>query len=175
MTSCIIVCYRPVLGQLAGLCSHVLGDGAKVIVVDNTELPYLDRENFPDGCSLITLGYNSGIAHAQNVGIAAALAAGATVVAFFDQDSKIAPGLLHHLVSAVAVGTPEIVAPLYVDEVTGIALPSVRLSWYGWPMRVHRAHSCSRYPVDIVISSGTVATREVFDLAGTFDDGLFID
>ena len=32
-----------------------------------------------------------------------------------------------------------------------------------------------RYPVDMVISSGTVATREVFDIAGNFDEGLFID
>jgi rhamnosyltransferase len=175
MTCCIIVCYRPEVAQLAALCNHVLGDGAKVILVDNTEAPRLDGRNLPEGCSLITLGYNSGIAHAQNVGVAAALAAGATVLVFFDQDSKIGPGVLNRLVAAIAVGTPEIVAPLYVDDLTGIALPSVRLSWCGWPMRVHRASACSRYPVDIVISSGTVATREVFDLAGTFDAGLFID
>jgi rhamnosyltransferase len=175
MTWCIIVCYRPDVAQLARLCNHVLGDGAKVILIDNTEVPYLDGQNLPDGCSLITLGYNSGIAHAQNVGVAAALAAGATVLVFFDQDSKIGPGFLNHLVSAIAVGTPEIVAPLYVDDVTEITLPSVRLGRYGVPIPVHQVDLSSRYPVDMVISSGTVATREVFDLAGTFDDGLFID
>ena len=123
MTSCIIVCYRPDLGQLAGLCSHVLGDGANVIVVDNTEQPYLDRGNFPDGCSLITLGYNSGIAHAQNVGVAAALAAGATVLAFFDQDSKIGAGFLNRLVSSIAAGTCS----------GAIAVPSVWSNFWSGP------------------------------------------
>ncbi|HEV7877818.1 MAG TPA: hypothetical protein VGP39_07020 [Bradyrhizobium sp.] len=160
---------------MAGLCNHVLGDGAKVILVDNTEVPYLVRESLPDGCTLIALGYNSGIAHAQNVGVAAALAAGATILAFFDQDSKIGPGFLNRLVAAIAVGTPEIVAPLCVDDVTDIALPSVRVGRYGLPIPVHQVDSPNRYPVDIVISSGTVATRQAFDLAGSFDDGLFID
>ena len=169
------MCYRPEVAQLAGLCTHVLGDGAKVILVDNTEAPYLDSENLPDRCSLITLGYNSGIAHAQNVGVAASLAAGASILAFFDQDSRIGPGFLAGLVSAITAGTPEIVAPLYVDDVTDIVLPSVRVGRYGLPTAVHRVDASNRYPVDIVISSGTVATREVFDLAGSFDAGLFID
>jgi rhamnosyltransferase len=54
-------------------------------------------------------------------------------------------------------------------------LPSLRLSRQGLSIPVHDADRSNRYPVDIVISSGTVATREVFDLAGTFDEGLFID
>ncbi len=174
-TCCIIVCYRPNVVALLGLCNHAMADGAKIIVVDNTEVPYLDSATLPDGCTLITLGYNSGIAHAQNVGVAAALAAGATVLVFFDQDSKIDQGFLNRLVAALGTGTAEIVAPLCVDDVTDNALPSVRVNRYGLPIRVYGAGTSSRYPVDIVISSGTAATREVFDLAGVFDDGLFID
>jgi rhamnosyltransferase len=153
----------------------VRADGAKVILVDNTEAPYLDGGKLPDGCTLITLGYNSGIAHAQNVGVAAALSAGATVVVFFDQDSRIGPGFLGCLVGNITVGIPEIVSPLCVDDVTGARLPSLRLSRYGLSIPVHQAGSSSRYPVDIVISSGTVATREVFELAGGFDEDFFID
>ncbi len=174
-TCCIIVCYRPDVAQIFGLCSHVLADGAGVILVDNTETPYLDSAGLPEGCTLITLGYNSGIAHAQNAGVAAALSAGATVLVFFDQDSKIAPGFVDRLVAAIEPGTAEIVAPLCVDEVTGIALPSVCVGRYGLLAPVHRPRSSGRYPVDIVISSGTVATREVFERAGTFDASLFID
>jgi rhamnosyltransferase len=175
VTYCIIVCYWPDVGQLMGLCDRALADGAKVILVDNTEVPYLDRDRFPAGCVLITLGYNSGIAHAQNVGVAQALSAGATVVVFFDQDSRVDPGFLNALVGAIKTGIPEIASPLCVDDVTGTPLPSLRLSRYGMSKPVHQAGSSGRYPVDIVISSGTAATREVFDLAGTFDDGLFID
>jgi rhamnosyltransferase len=169
------VCYRPNLAHLSRLCALVIADGCKVILVDNTELPYLAGDNVPDGCTLITLGNNSGIARAQNVGVATALSAGATVLVFFDQDSTIESGLVKSLVGAVHEGTAEIVSPLCVDDATGMALPSMRVSRFGRVTWVHAAGATSPYPVDMVISSGTVATREVFDIAGNFDEGLFID
>jgi rhamnosyltransferase len=169
------VCYRPNLAHLSRLCALVMADGCKVILVDNTELPYLAGDNVPDGCTLITLGNNLGIARAQNVGAEAALSAGATVLVFFDQDSTIEPRLVKSLVGAIHEGTAEIVSPLCVDDATGMALPSMRVSRFGWVTWVHAAGATSPYPVDMVISSGTVATREVFDIAGNFDEGLFID
>lgn len=172
---CIIVCYRPDIAQVLSLCHHVLADGASVVLVDNTEIPYLRSEQLPDGCTVITLGRNSGIGHALNVGLARALAAGAALIALFDQDSKVDAGLLKRLAASIQPGIPEIVSPLCVDDRTNAALPSLRLSRHGMSMPVHRADLSSRYPVDIVISSGTVATREVFDLAGAFDESLFID
>jgi rhamnosyltransferase len=172
---CIIVSYRPDVTLLVGLCANVAGDGVKVIVVDNSEVPALDRAAPPGGCTLITLGYNSGIAHAQNVGVEAALSAGASVLMFFDQDLKIERGFVKSLVSAVREGAAEIVSPLCVDDTTGTPLPSVRVSRYGWPTPVHIADAVGRYPVDMVISSGTVVTRQVLETAGGFDDGLFID
>ena len=174
-TYCIIVCYRPEIAQLISLCGRALADGAKVILVDNTEAPYLDADKLPDGCSLITLGFNSGIAHAQNVGLTAALAAGAGIVLFFDQDSKIESGLLHSLVDSLNVGIPEIVSPLCVDDITNSAEPAERVNRYGFSTRVHYPEALKRYPVDVVISSGTAATREVFDIAGSFDEAFFID
>jgi rhamnosyltransferase len=175
ITYCIIVCYRPDVARVMSLCDLLLADGAKVVLVDNTEAPYLDGAQLPQGCGLITLRYNSGIAHAQNVGVATALAAGATVVGFFDQDSKIDPGFLKRLAGSITIGIAEIVSPLCIDDATGAPLPSLRVSRLGFSRRVHLADASARYPVDVVISSGTVATKEVFDLAGSFDDGLFID
>jgi rhamnosyltransferase len=175
MTYCTIVCYRPDVAQVISLCGRVLADGAKVVLVDNSEVPYLDGDKLPEGCALITLGYNSGIAHAQNVGVAAALSGGATVLAFFDQDSKIEVGFLKRLVAAISAGIPEIVSPLCVDDATGAPLPSLRLSKLGTSIPIHQADSSAPYPVDVIISSGTVATREVFERAGNFDEGLFID
>ena len=172
---CIIVGYRPEIAQLLELCARVADDGVKVIVVDNSEVPTLDRVTLPGGCRLITIGYNSGIAHAQNAGVAAALADGAGVLVFFDQDSRFEPGFVKSLVAALHKGSAEIVSPLCVDDVTGVPLPSVRISRYGWSIPVHTADAAGRYPVDMVISSGTAATRQVFETAGIFDDGLFID
>jgi rhamnosyltransferase len=172
---CIIVSYRPDVSRLARLCANLQSDGATVILVDNTEIPYLKNDMVPGGCTLITLGFNSGIAHAQNVGVAAALAASAAVLVFFDQDSKIEPGFLNSLVASIHAGTPEIVAPLCIDEASDGAQPAERLNRYGLPTMVHDADALARYPVDIVVSSGTAATREVFAIAGTFDEDLFID
>lgn len=169
------MCYHPNVAQVSRLCGAVLADGCEVIVVDNTESPYLTDKNVLDGCTLITLGNNSGIARAQNVGVAAALSAGATVLVFFDQDSKIRPGLVKSLVGAIHEGTAEIVSPLCVDDATGAPLPSVRVGRYGWVTSVYATGATGPYPVDMIISSGTVATREVFEIAGNFDEGLFID
>src|ERR1700712_2210766 len=121
---CIIVCYHPDISRLVRLCENVRADGPRAILVDNTEAPYLKQAMLPDGCSLITLGFNSGIAHAQNVGVAAALAAGADILSFFDQDSKIEPGLLNSLVGSLGTGIPEIVAPLCVDDASNSPEPA---------------------------------------------------
>lgn len=172
---CVIVCYQPNVARLAQLCETLSADDSAVVVVDNTEQPFLVEQQLPAGSKLITLGRNTGIAHAQNVGTAAATRGGAEVIAFLDQDSQIEPGFLRALVSPLHVGTPDIVSPLYCDDASKAELPSVRVNRYGFSKAVHRGASSAPYPVDVVISSGTAATKEVFEVAGAFDEGLFID
>lgn len=171
----VIVCYKPNVRQVLQLCESLLVDGSTVILVDNTEQPYLAGQERPADCQLITLGLNTGIAHAQNVGIAAAMARGADVITFLDQDSKIEAGFLRALVSPISVGAPDVVSPLYLDDTSQVELPSLRVNRYGLARAVHRGDASVPYPVDIVISSGTAATREVFEVAGTLDEDLFID
>jgi rhamnosyltransferase len=174
-TCCVIVCYRPEFVQVRNLCIDLASDHARVILVDNTESPSLSDKPLPSGCTLITLGSNTGIAHAQNVGIEASIAAGADIVAFFDQDSKIAPGFLHALVSPLRRGIPEVVSPLYFDDTTRQELPSLSVSRHGMSNAIHRRSDRQPYPVDVVISSGTAATKEVFSIAGLLDESFFID
>jgi rhamnosyltransferase len=174
-TVCIIVCYRPSVAPLLALCANLTSDGANVVIVDNTEKPFLSGHALPAGCSLITLGYNSGIAHAQNVGVAAALDDGAAVLVFFDQDSGVAPGFLAALVAPLTRGKAEITSPRCVDDDSGLALPSLRLGRLGTATTFDNANSTSPYPVDIVISSGTAATKEALEITGPFDEALFID
>ena len=171
----VIVCYRPNVRRLLQLCDTLRSDGSTVVVVDNTEQPYLVERELLPGCQLITMGLNTGIAHAQNVGTAAATGAGAEVIAFLDQDSTIERGFLPALVAPLRVGTPDIVSPLYCDDASKAELPSIRVNRYGFTRAVRRGASLGPYPVDIVISSGTAATKEVFDVAGAFDESLFID
>jgi rhamnosyltransferase len=172
---CVIVCYRPNVARLQQLCQALRAARSTVVVVDNSEEPYVVERQLPSSCELITQGWNSGIAHAQNVGTSAALRAGADVIVFLDQDSTIDPGFLPALVSPLRVGTPDIVSPLYCDDASNVELPAVRVNRYGMSRVVRRGTSSGPYPVDVVISSGTAATKEVFALAGSFDEGLFID
>ena len=123
----------------------------------------------------MTLGVNVGIAKAQNLGIDAAIASGADIIVFFDQDSTITPGFLPILTASLKIGSPEITAPLCFDDGDNQALPSVRLSKLGSSTPVHIENNLEPYAVDIVISSGTAATKDVFDICGSFDESFFID
>ncbi len=174
-TYCVIVTYRPDVARLLDLCGQLVKDGAKIVLVDNTEAPYLESGQLLGGCTLITLGYNSGIAHAQNVGLRAALAEGAAVLFFFDQDSKIWPGFVNCFAAALDIGVAKVVSPLCIDDATNVPLPAVRIGRHGQPIPVHCADAAAPYLVDIVISSGIAATRSVFDAVGAFDEQLFID
>ena len=70
-------------------------DGAKLVVVDNTEAPGVNASELPAGGLLIAVGHNSGMPmHRTSVWLSA-LDEAATVV-FFDQNSKIGPGFLRH-------------------------------------------------------------------------------
>jgi len=172
---CVIVCYRPAIQPLLDLCAGVLTGNTKAIVVDNTETPYLTASQLPAGCSLLTQGVNTGIARAQNVGIAAAIASGAEALVFLDQDSRVTPGFLDALVSPLTPGCAEVTAPLCVDDASGSELPSTRVSRFGISMAVYCGDRRKPYSVDVVISSGTAATKDVFQIAGAFDESLFID
>ena len=43
-TFSIVVCYRPDIELLYQLCENLITDGSKVVLVDNTETPYLEQE-----------------------------------------------------------------------------------------------------------------------------------
>jgi rhamnosyltransferase len=172
---CVIVCYHPSLVILKSLCQAVKADGGRVILVDNSESPSLTEEELLDSAILISLNKNTGIAHAQNIGISRAIFEGADIVVFFDQDSTIPNGFLKRLLSPISVGNPDIVAPLYLDDSSNTFLPSLRVSCFGISTEIHHNDAQFPYCVDIVISSGTAATKEVFVIAGLLDEDFFID
>lgn len=172
---CIIVSYRSDVARLAELCRSLVAGGAAVIVIDNTEKPSFEPSRMPEGCTLIQLGYNSGIAHAQNVGVRAALEAGAEILLFFDQDSKVETGFAASLISSLDPSVAEVVSPLCVDEATGMPLAAEHLGRFGWSKGVYRSEARTRYTVDISISSGMAVTRRAVESVGPFDEEYFID
>lgn len=171
----VIVVFHPDKARVHALCSSLASAGAAAVVVDNTEQGYLKPEDLPQGSSLVALGSNTGIAHAQNVGIAQGRQDGAQVIVLFDQDSMPGADFLRELLAPLRVGIPAVVGPRCMDEASGHELPSTRVGRFGLPQPVYAAGAGAAVPVDVIIASGTAATVEAFDVAGMMDEGFFID
>lgn len=175
-TWAIVVAYHPQPARLQRLVGVLTADGVPVVVVDNTpdgERPGLP---LPVGARWLVLGRNTGIAHAQNVGIAQARAHGAEAIAFFDQDSEPDTGFVAAMAATLAPGRPGVSVPAAFDRARGFEYPSYRLNRWGFARPVFARHrGGAPQPVDLAISSGSVATVATFDVAGTMDEDFFID
>lgn len=173
----VVVAYHAPLEPLLILAATLIADGSQVLIVDNTPDSPLGTVQFPKQCRLISLGRNTGIAYAQNVGIKEALARGASAIALFDQDSEPPPGLLSTLIAGLRLDRPDVVAPVCIDDRTGRELPSFRLGRpiAGFLQKVYSRQSAEAVAVDLVIASGSTATAATFTVAGLMDERLFID
>jgi rhamnosyltransferase len=171
----VIVCYYPDVKNLFQLCQTLINSHSDVIIVDNTEASYISKYNSSPHCTIIPLGENTGIAHAQNIGIRHAIKGGADVIVFFDQDSKIENDFLAFLLAPLKVGEPRVVAPVFFDHAKGYEFPSMRLNKYGLLVKIYKGNSYMPYDVDVIISSGTAATAVTFEIAGLMDEDFFID
>lgn len=171
----VVVCFHPDHARLRATCDRIIGDGVVPILVDNSEPPELERDGQFADCAVIANGENLGIARAQNLGVAAAVREGAGAVVFFDQDSVVAPGLIPALRDALRPGAPDVVAPVSLDATGSFEYQPTRVGRLGAQVKVSRIGHAAPYPVDIVISSGTMATMEALEKAGGMDEDLFID
>lgn len=170
----VVVTYGPNPVALEKLCSTLALDGS-VFVVDNSMPPMAFD---PRHCAAVVRnGRNLGIAEAQNIGIRLAKEDACDACAFFDQDSQVPDTLVPRLLAALP--DPErrhVVAPFAVDSRTGRGYPGIRLGALGWPRKVWPAPKSSvALEVDVVISSGTVATFAALAAAGPMATELFID
>ena len=169
----VVVAYHPNTQTLARLARSLGKGGAQVVVVDNTPSPV--ELPLPEGCAVLRLGDNFGIARAQNVGIAHARERGAEVLVFFDQDSAIDADFVPKLVRSLDVRRPGVVGAVYYDEALGFEGASYKLTPRGYPRQVRTGAAREPYPVDVRISSGSAATAVTFDVAGLMDEDFFID
>ncbi|QTN24256.1 glycosyltransferase family 2 protein [Rhizobacter sp. AJA081-3] len=171
----VIVAYHPSGPALSLLAEKLLMDSVYVLVVDNTPdvkgPPYL----LPAGCERLQLGRNTGIAAAQNLGIAFARQHGAEAIVFFDQDSVIVEGYVPALLRHLRPTVPGVVGPACFDLERGFEYPSFRLDDWGWAHKVFSRPGSGLQPVDMMISSGSATTVDTFDVAGTMDEDFFID
>lgn len=171
----IIVCYNPDINNVSYLCQVLLASNSAVVVIDNTENSYLSKLTSKYDCTLIEMKENSGVAHAQNVGIKHALECGADFIVFFDQDSKVELGFLTKLIAPLRVGRCGVVSPVCIDESNEQEYPSHSLGMFGLPIDIYTDNRSHPYFTDIVISSGLATTATTFDKVGIMDEDFFID
>ncbi len=174
-TCCVVVSYNPDIAQLDRLCQTLVSAGARVVIVDNTERKGSRGDLTVAGCTVIALGRNTGIAHAQNVGIEDAIAGCAEAVILFDQDSEPDAAFLGHLLTGLTPGKPGVVAPICLERDTGLEMPSYRLDRLGRTHKVFSAGCTAPTSVDMVMASGCAATVATFTAAGRMDEDFFID
>lgn len=106
---------------------------------------------------------NVGVASGFNAGMRAALEAGADFVWIFDQDSTVTDGMLTRLLDAhrAAGARAGIVAPALRSHATGV---------------IYRRESGEgAREVDVLISSGSLFSRELIQSIGLHEEPLFID
>ncbi|WP_158774342.1 glycosyltransferase family 2 protein [Cobetia sp. L2A1] len=169
----VIVTYNPDVARVKEMVKTLSSLELRVIVVDNTESP---DKALSFACSeAIALGYNSGIAHAQNIGIAQALKDDADAIIFFDQDSRIDELMIKQLTLALDVPSPLIVAPVFYDEKNNFEYPAILVDQYGFRKKIYPSFCHHPVSVDIVISSGTMANRQALERVGLMNESLFID
>lgn len=173
MTFIVIVSLDPDAEHLRAVTDCVLGAGCMPVVVDNSAADHQILHELA-GSAVIRLGENKGIAFAQNRGIEYALAHGADIIGFFDQDSLVEPQLIYTLTGALKDGTL-IAAPVSFNAKTGEEYPSHRIGKSGRPEDIFADSSRETTEVDIAISSGTFVKKEVFEKVGLFDESFFID
>lgn len=182
----VVVAYLPEVAVLRALLDALLAQTSGVFVVDNT--PAADRcvETLCTALAqpalrLIRLGDNLGIARALNVGIDAALAAGATHVLLSDQDSLPASDMVAALLAAMddlqragrRVGA---VGPTYTDRHTGITFPfqaAIPGRFFYGHTRPDAAHPTVEALT--LITSGTLAPAAVLRAVGPMREDFFID
>ena len=168
----IIVTYFPRIDHLERLACALQVSHVQVIVVDNTPGPGASPIA---GCRHVPMGDNLGIAAAQNRGVELAMADGADVVLFFDQDSTISAGFVERLVARLDITRPGVVGPVFHDEAQGFECPCYVLNPWGYPNKMLSMDRTEPYDVDVRISSGSAVTAATFPVVGPMDESLFLD
>lgn len=171
----VIVCYNPNLNSLLSLCNCILSTGSKVVLVDNTTESYITDFQEIEGLTLIQFGENKGIARAQNIGVTFSLDNNADVIVFFDQDSEIDSGFIGKLTAPLKDNKPMVVSPFFFDKETGFQFPSMRLNKWGLLKKTSIENFDCPFEVDVIISSGSAATRKTFEIVGLMNEDYFID
>lgn len=181
----LVVTHHPEGKRLLKVIEALRSQVDRVLIIDNgsndstrSRLQGLAKEN---DCVLLENDKNLGLAAAYNQGIRWANKNRFLHILFLDQDSVSLPSMVRRLLGAIKkLDSDEAriagVGPVIFDPRLGERRPFVTFSALGVKRRAcDPRQSDKEIAADFLISSGMLAKTSVFDLVGTFDEGLFID
>lgn len=190
----VIVTYRPDAEATARLVRALAKQTDSLVVVDNgssePELTAVAQACREVAGELIRLGENTGIAHAQNVGVLRARQLGATHVLLSDQDSMPAPGMVRELLTALSGAdalSDEAVLSGAADGPVGAVGPYIRDEKPGgdelvyvdrtWGPRRAATGELARpiVPAAFLLASGCLIPMRVLEEVGPMNEAYFID
>lgn len=173
----VIVTYNPELKNLNKLVTDLSEQNCHIVVVDNSNKNIIPEDLFVhhENCKVFRLGKNEGIAKAQNIGIKHALDDSANKIIFFDQDSCIQSGFIEDLAAYMDSTAAQIVGPAFIDRDKSHYYPICNIKKNGLREKIHVTDSKTPFTTSVTISSGTMVSKEVFEIVGLMDEGLFID
>lgn len=169
----VIVTYNPD-DKFGERLAAIACECGQVYVVDNgsTNQAALKKITKRPRVKLLALGQNTGIAHAQNVGLSAAFESGAEAVILFDHDSAPRPGFVSALRSAA--GTSRIAGPrIYDINKKSFALHPCYAGLFF--RRRPAPESGVLAGAMMVIASGCLVPRAVHERVGGMREEYFID
>ncbi len=164
----IVVTYNSEISRLGELL-RVLASQCTVVVIDNStqdaSVDQVQNACIQNGATLISLGDNFGIAHAQNVGIAWAREREASDILLMDDDSM--PPLLF---------VENLILERNASPIQPVVISARTINANGDDIS-NRAASKSPglTPCSELTSSGALIPASVFEQVGLFDVNLFID
>ena len=177
----VAVTYRPD-AAIADVLARAAAQVGALVVLDNDSPPtdgahWSEQTEIPAGVDVVREPSNRGLGAAYNRAAEIARERGARFVLLLDQDSLLEPGcvdaLLRHADARAARGPLGAVGPTFVDARSGERAPFVR---FGFPLnRKLHAPPGGDVDADFLISSGSLIPLTALDVAGGFDEGLFID
>lgn len=183
MIASITVTYQPDLPTLQRQLDSLRGQVQHMLVIDNGSselfIHSLRRLCEDTGANLHQLGTNTGIAHAQNEGIYAALALGVDGVLLLDQDSEAMPGMVPALRQALEDNPRAAAAgPSTFDDRTGRSFFFLLNFDHGiWPKLWSPGPSPLPQSIEVasLIASGTLIRASALQYQAPMLASWFID
>lgn len=169
----VTVTYNPDLNVLKNQITSLLGQVDKIIVIDNfsTNLSELKVLLKTFDVEFLELSINTGLSHAQNMGIKLAQKQKVTHLLLLDQDSILESDFVKNMYDVYQEFKVGILGPVFFDPTTRYQYKATN---YSGPF-IRQDAVGEVTDATYVIASGSFFSIDVFDKVGPMNEDLFVD